>query len=186
MPVLKIYKYPDPVLRKNCRKVEKVGARERKILSQMVETMYVYEGVGLAAPQVGIDFQMVVAGVGGELYKLVNPLIIYQEGESKMEEGCLSLPGVTVKIKRAKKILVEALNERGEPVKIEAEDLLAHVLQHEIDHLQGTLIIDYLSQRELKKISPKLKDLEEEFQKSEDYVSGRQVLKDNDKTLYRR
>lgn len=169
MPVLKIYKYPNPVLRKSCRKVDRIGAKERKILSQMVETMYAFEGVGLAAPQIGIDFQMVVIGVEGKLYKLVNPFIIYREGESKMEEGCLSLPGIMVKIKRAKKVSVEALNEKGEPLKIEAEDFLAHVLQHEIDHLQGRLIIDYLSQRELKKLSSKLKTLEEDFQKSKGY-----------------
>lgn len=169
MPIFRVYKYPHPILRKRCKKVERVGTWERKILSRMVETMYAAEGVGLAAPQVGIDKQLLVADSQGEPIKLVNPCILTREGESMIEEGCLSLPEIMLKIKRAKKILVEGINERGEPVKIQAEDLLAHILQHEIDHLQGRLIIDYLSEREKKKITPKLKELEENFNQSQSY-----------------
>jgi len=169
MPIFKIYKYPHPILRKRCKKVERVGPWEKKVLSRMVETMYAAQGVGLAAPQVGVDRQMLVADSEGRLIKIVNPRILSQEGESVMEEGCLSLPEIMLKIKRAKKILIEGINEKGELVKVQAENLFAHILQHEIDHLQGRLIVDYISEREKKKITPKLKQLEENFKQPQSY-----------------
>jgi len=143
MPVYPIRKYPDSILREKCRKVEKVGFRERKILAQMAETMYKAEGVGLAAPQVGINSQFIVVDVGEGLVKLVNPQILLKEGKSILEEGCLSLPGITVKMERAKKVKVKGWDEEGNGVEIEGKGLLAHAFQHEIDHLQGVLIIDY-------------------------------------------
>jgi len=153
MPVYRIKKYPDPSLRGKCSRVENVGAKERKILARMAETMYSAGGIGLAGPQVGINQQFIVVDVGEGLIKLVNPKIVFEEGESRMEEGCLSLPGIFVNVKRAGKILVEGWDERGEKIKLSAEGLFAHVLQHEIDHLQGILIID----REEKKEKQKLK-----------------------------
>ncbi len=155
MPVYPIRKYPDPILREKCKEIEKVGPRERKILAQMAETMYKAEGVGLAAPQVGINSQFIVVDVGEGLVKLVNPQILLKEGKSILEEGCLSLPGITVKMERAKKVKVKGWDEEGNRVEIEGKDLLAHALQHEIDHLQGVLIIDY---------TPEVKEkLEEKF-----------------------
>jgi len=166
MPVYNIIKYPDPFLRKKALKVEKITTREKKILAQMAETMYSAKGVGLAGPQVGINEQFIVADVGNGLLKLVNPRIVFAEGESKMEEGCLSIPGVCFNIKRAQKVLVEGLNEKGEEVKISAEGLLSHVLQHEIDHLQGILIIDRAEEKEKKKFKSLLAKFEAEFNSS--------------------
>lgn len=170
MPIFKIFRYPHPVLRKKCKKVENVGAWEKKILAQMVETMYAFEGVGLAASQVGIERQMIVIAPEGnpekELIKLVNPSITLKEGESLMEEGCLSLPEITLKVKRAGRVIVEGIDEEEKPVRIEAENLFAHILQHEIDHLQGKLIIDYVNEKEKKKIAPRLTQMEQDFENS--------------------
>ncbi len=117
--------------------------------------MYESKGIGLAAPQVGLNQRMIVVDVGTGLYKLVNPRIIKKAGRQSMEEGCLSVPGIYVKISRAKSVFVEALDENGFPQKIQAQDLLACVFQHEIDHLEGKLIVDYASL--LKKITLKKK-----------------------------
>ena len=140
---LKIRVVGDPVLRKKARKVSRVSASHRAILSEMSRLMYEARGVGLAAPQVGIDEQMIVVDIGKGLYKLINPKIIKKEGSQAIEEGCLSVPGVSVKVKRAKKIMLQALDEDGKIVVFDAQDLLACVCQHEIDHLLGKLIIDY-------------------------------------------
>ena len=156
MPVYPIRKYPDSILREKCRKVEKVGFLERKILAQMAETMYKAEGLGLAAPQVGINSQLIVVDVGEGLVKLVNPQVLSKEGKSVLEEGCLSLPGVTVKVKRAKKVRVEGWDEKGKRIEVEGKGLLAHTLQHEIDHLQGVLIIDYATPRLRGKLEDRL------------------------------
>ncbi|MBE0479189.1 peptide deformylase [Candidatus Aerophobetes bacterium] len=153
MPVYNIKKYPDPFLRRKAFRVGKITIEERKILAQMVETMYFADGIGLAGPQVGIDRQFVVVDVGEGLIKLVNPKIVFREGESLMEEGCLSVPGVFLNIKRAEKILVEGWDEKENNVQIAAEGLLAHVLQHEIDHLEGILIIDKAEKKEKKKFN---------------------------------
>ena len=109
----------------------------------MARLMYEAAGVGLAAPQVGIDEQMIVVDIGKGLYKLINPRIVRKEGRQVFGEGCLSVPGVSIKVKRAKKIMLEALDEDGKIVVFDAQDLLACVCQHEIDHLLGKLIIDY-------------------------------------------
>ncbi|MCD6472886.1 peptide deformylase [Candidatus Aerophobetes bacterium] len=139
----KIRKYGDPILRKKCNIVKNIGIEEEKILKRMSETMYASQAIGLAAPQVGIDKQLIVVDVDEGLLKLINPLILLKEGEGVLEEGCLSVPGITVKVKRAKNIVVEGWNEEGKRVKVEAKGLFARAIQHEIDHLQGILIIDY-------------------------------------------
>ena len=118
---------------------------ERGILDEMAKTMYLEGGVGLAACQVGINKQLAVVDIGDGLMKLINPAIVKKEGCAIQEEGCLSVPEASIKIKRAKKVTVECLNEKGEALKIVAQGLLARVLQHEIDHLLGKLIVDYLS-----------------------------------------
>jgi peptide deformylase len=141
---MKIICVGDKRLRKKACKVLKVTAEECRLLDEMANTMYLEGGVGLAACQVGIDKQLVVIDIGEGLIKLVNPAIVKKEGAEVQEEGCLSVPDTAIKVKRAKKVTVEYLNDKGEALKISAEGLLARVLQHEIDHLLGKLIIDYL------------------------------------------
>ncbi len=145
MAGLKIRRFPDPILRKSAAKVSGVTSSLKKTLAEMAQTMYLTRGVGLAALQVGIDKQMAVIDIGDGLKKLINPVIVKSQGSSVEEEGCLSVPNQTVKVKRAKKVTVNFLNEDGETNQIRAEGLLARVIQHEIDHLTGTLIVDYLN-----------------------------------------
>lgn len=140
---LKIRTIGDSVLKKPVKLVEEITDEHRKTLSEMARLMYSVSAVGLAAPQVGLEESMIVVDAGSGLYKLFNPKIIKREGEQLNEEGCLSVPGRAVKVKRAKQVVVEALDENGKSVVIEAEDLLACVFQHEIDHLNGRLIIEY-------------------------------------------
>ena len=142
---LSLTSFGEPVLREKCRAVKTVTDTHRAILSKMAQLMYDVRGVGLAAPQVGINEALIVVDAGSGLYKLINPVIVHSEGAQSMEEGCLSVPGVGVKVKRFKKVTVEALDEYGNAVHIEAEDLLATVFQHEVDHLNGILFIDRLS-----------------------------------------
>lgn len=141
---LKIRIVGDPVLRRKSRPVKQVTDDYRKTLSAMARLMYESSGIGLAAPQVGIDEAMIVVDAGSGLYKLVNPRIVKRTGHQAIEEGCLSVPGVSVKVKRARTVLVTGLDESGRQVEIEAENLLACVFQHEIDHLLGKLILDYV------------------------------------------
>ncbi|MBI4707287.1 MAG: peptide deformylase [Candidatus Omnitrophica bacterium] len=158
---LKIKIFGEACLRKKSRLVQKIDDSHRHILGSMASLMYESSGIGLAAPQIGINETMIVVDAGSGLYKLINPKIVKQEGSQSMEEGCLSVPGICIKVKRAKKIIVEALDEFGNAVKIEAENLLACVFQHEIDHLRGKLIIDHASFLEKLKISSKLNELVE-------------------------
>jgi len=140
---LKIKIYPDSVLRKKCLLVEDVGENELNLLKNMAETMYRNRGIGLAAPQVGFNKQIIIADIGKGLIELINPQIFSSKGKDKMEEGCLSLPGIGVEVKRPKEIIVSGLNKRGKTVEMKLKGLIARVIQHEIDHLKGTLIIDY-------------------------------------------
>lgn len=142
MPAYKIVELGDPVLRQKSRPVRVVNKSIRKLLDDMAETMYAAQGVGLAAPQVGISKRVVVVDVGEGLWELINPEIIYQEGEDVGVEGCLSIPGVAGEVKRAYKVRVKGLNRQGEVQVISAEGLGARALQHEIDHLDGILFID--------------------------------------------
>lgn len=156
---LKIRVFGDPVLRKKAKSIKEVTSFHRNILSEMARLMYTESGIGLAASQVGISESMIVVDIGIGLYKLINPIIAKKEGRQAMEEGCLSVPGVCIKVKRAAKVLVKALDEDSKPVTIDAEGLLACVLQHEIDHLNGKLIIDYASLIDKIKIKSKLEEL---------------------------
>jgi peptide deformylase len=148
----------DPVLRKRAKKVETVTERHRALLESMARFMRDSRGIGLAAPQVGVGEAMIVVDIGSGLHKLVNPRIAEKEGEQSLEEGCLSVPGVYVKVKRSRRVVVEGLDERGKPVRIDAKDLLACVFQHEIDHLHGRLICDYVPVREKIEIECHIKD----------------------------
>jgi len=146
MAILKIITVPNIVLRKKAADVAKVSERERKILSDMAETMYINGGVGLAATQVGIDKRAAVIDIGtGGILKVINPYIVKREGAETREEGCLSVPEACVKVKRAKRIVLDFLDENGQPRRLTAQGLLARVIQHEVDHLSGRLIIDYLN-----------------------------------------
>lgn len=150
MALLDIRTYPDPVLKKLSKPVETLDERVRNLFQDMAETMYANNGVGLAAPQVGVNLRMIVVDAnrgeeGNQLLKLVNPRITYTEGNRKSEEGCLSLPELVVEVDRFEKVMIEALLLNGDPVKVEAEGLLSIALQHEIDHLDGILLVDRLS-----------------------------------------
>ena len=142
---MSLRKVPDPVLRKKAVVVDGMRDVERSMLSEMAQVMYLNGGVGLAATQVGIDKQLAVVDVGEGLVKLANPQIVKKEGEAVEEEGCLSVPNVLVKVKRAKKITLSFLNENGEASQLSADGLFARAIQHEIDHLSGRIIVDYLN-----------------------------------------
>ncbi|MGE5607506.1 MAG: peptide deformylase [Bacteroidota bacterium] len=144
MALLKIYTGEDPVLRQKARKISKISKKLRVLAKDMLETMYHANGVGLAAPQVGISERMVVIDVGTGPIVLINPEIIKQEGEKRDVEGCLSLPGRNEYITRAERVCVTAFDLNGKEIKLTGEDLLARAFQHEIDHLDGILFIDYL------------------------------------------
>ena len=151
MPVLDIVTYPDQFLRQKTKLVDNIDGHLQELIENMATTMYHAPGVGLAAIQVGIDKQMLVYDVSPNddnrrLHVLINPKIISAEGQVLSEnEGCLSVPDYRANVKRASRILVEGVDRDGNPQRIEAEGLLAIVLQHEIDHLNGTLFIDHIS-----------------------------------------
>ena len=132
----------DDVLRKKSKYIDKINEKLLKLLDDMAETMYQANGVGLAAPQVGMLKRIAVVDIGDGLIKLINPEIVEQEGEQQDIEGCLSIPGITGEVKRPDWVKVKALNENGENVEIEGDGLLARALCHEIDHLDGILFID--------------------------------------------
>lgn len=151
--LLEILKYPNPLLKKKSAPVEKVDREIQKLVENMFETMYAAPGVGLAAPQVGLLQRILIVDVGRlegsnrtpDPKVLINPKIITREEKIIWEEGCLSLPQLIVPIERSKKIVVEALDLQGKKVKHLGEELLAVAFQHEIDHLEGVLLVDRLS-----------------------------------------
>ncbi|MCH3964042.1 MAG: peptide deformylase [Clostridium sp.] len=148
MALRNIVKYGDDLLRKKSRKVDVINDRIITLLKDMEETLYAANGVGLAAPQVGVLKRVVVIDVGEGIIKLINPEIVYKEGSYIDSEGCLSIPGRQEEVERPKKVRVEALNEKGEKITIEGEDLLARAFCHEIDHLDGILFIDRIRKSE--------------------------------------
>lgn len=141
--LLDIKKYPHTILRKRCELVKQAGEYERNLLHHMLQTMRYFRGIGLAAPQVGIGKQLIVADVGDNHIMLINPYIVKIEGKDSMSEGCLSIPEFTWEVERSYAVVVRGLDGNGVKKEIKAEGLLARVLQHEIDHLYGKLIIDY-------------------------------------------
>jgi len=149
----------EPILRKKAKFVDNLTQEHKAIFSQMAKEMYEDSGIGLAAPQIGIGLQLIVIDIGEGLYKIANPKIVKKEGFQAITEGCLSVPGINIKVRRAKKIWLEGTDENNNPLKIEAKDLFACVLQHEIDHLKGKLIIDYASFLEKIQIKKSLKEL---------------------------
>ncbi|HZK25808.1 MAG TPA: peptide deformylase [Oscillospiraceae bacterium] len=144
MALRQIRKNGDPALRQKAREVRKITPAITKLLNEMAETMYDAQGVGLAAPQVGISKRLVVIDVQDDrgLLKLINPKIIDRSGKETAIEGCLSFPGIAGEVERAAQVTVEALDETGTKITIEAEGLLARACQHEFDHLEGVLFVD--------------------------------------------
>lgn len=142
MAVYRIVEMGEPVLKEKARRVPKITPNVIKLLENMAETMYDAQGVGLAAPQVGVSKRIAVVDVGDGLIELVNPVIIHKEGTETDVEGCLSIPGVKGEVTRAAKVRVKALDRDGREVEYEGEGLLARAFQHEIDHLDGVLFVD--------------------------------------------
>lgn len=132
----------DPILRKICRDVDKIDRRIEILLEDMAETMYSAEGVGLAAPQIGILKRVIVIDIGEGLIEMINPEIIEEQGEQCDIEGCLSLPGQSGDVIRPKKVKVKGLSRKGKEIIVEGTELLARALCHEIDHLNGILFTD--------------------------------------------
>jgi peptide deformylase len=155
MAVLKILEYPDPRLRATARPVAKVTDEITRLADDMLETMYQAPGIGLAATQVDQPLRLVVLDVSDTRDQplcLINPEIFYRDGCELNDEGCLSVPGVTEGVSRATRIRVRALDRQGQPLELEAEGLLAVCIQHEIDHLDGKLFVDYLSELKRQRI----------------------------------
>ena len=142
MAIRNIVEYGDPVLRKVCRTQLNFDERLHQMLDDMAETMYKAEGVGLAAPQIGILRRVCVIDVGEGIFELINPVIVETDGEQCGEEGCLSLPGKSKTVTRPNKVTVRAQNRYGENIVVTGEELFARALCHEIDHLDGVLYID--------------------------------------------
>ena len=159
---LPIKTYPDLVLRKKSREVKNITGELVKLAEEMAETMYLSRGIGLAAPQVGEPCCLIVIDIGEGLMELFNPTIVSAEGLEPFKEGCLSLPDITLEVKRPDAVVVKGIGRDGKEITIEAHDLMARVLQHEIDHLQGTLIIDRISKAHRQLISGKLKKLRQD------------------------
>ena len=156
MALLPILRYPDPRLHKVATSVVRVDDEVRKLIADMAETMYEAPGIGLAATQVDVHKRIVVIDVSEDksgLMALINP---ERSGEQVCEEGCLSVPGIYEKVSRAERVKVRALNEKGESFEFEADGLLAVCVQHEIDHLDGKVFVEYLSQLKLGRIKSKL------------------------------
>ncbi|NLP43021.1 MAG: peptide deformylase [Peptococcaceae bacterium] len=142
MAVYQIVQLGEDILRQKAQEVKKITPNIHKLLDNMAETMYEANGVGLAAPQIGISKRIVVIDIGEGLIELINPIIVEKSGEEIESEGCLSVPNVVGEVKRAKSVVIQALNRDGETVEYEAEGLLARAFQHEIDHLEGILFVD--------------------------------------------
>lgn len=160
MAILEILQYPDPRLHLPAARVEKIDAATRKLVSDMAETMYASEGVGLAATQVNVHQQVIVIDVSPDhtdLRVFINPEIIRREGLALNQEGCLSVPGIYENVERADSVTVTALDENGARFTLNASGLLAVCIQHEMDHLQGKVFVEHLSELKQNRIRAKLK-----------------------------
>jgi peptide deformylase len=161
MAILKLQKYGSPVLREKAIPIAKVDDEIRRLAENMIETMYAEGGVGLAAPQVGISKKIIVIDIEDQgAVVLINPEIIKREGETKEEEGCLSVPGIYSPVRRSYSVTVKALDLEENKIRIAQEGFLAIALQHEIDHLEGYLFIDRLSPAKRLMIKDQLKEIE--------------------------
>jgi peptide deformylase len=165
--VREILIWPEPLLREKAREVGKVDDGVRGLVADMFETMYEASGVGLAAPQIGELLRVLVVDTsprqeGAMAMAFINPVIVKSEGETLYAEGCLSVPGETEEVRRAAKVWVKALDQQGKEFTVEADGLLAIALQHEIDHLDGTLFVDHLSSLKRELIKRRMKRVKAE------------------------
>jgi len=159
MSKLNIKVYPDRTLKRKAKPIAKIGKAEQKLAYDMVETMRSADGVGLAGPQVGISKRIIVAedvDNNRSALMLINPKVVKKKGRSRFCEGCLSVPGIMSDVLRPESVSVEALNLDGEVIRLDTKGLLARILQHEIDHLDGILFIDRISFLKRKKIMKKI------------------------------
>lgn len=163
MALLPILRYPDKRLHQRAIRVARVDDRIRKLIKDMAETMYAAPGIGLAATQVDVHLRVIVIDISethDELRVLVNPELVAASGEAEFEEGCLSVPGVYEKVRRAGRVTVRALDAEGAPYTLEADGLLAVCVQHEMDHLQGKVFVEKLSRLKQSRILARLKKSE--------------------------
>lgn len=157
MAIRNIRQEGDEILKKKSREVEVIDDKVKELIEDMVETMHKYDGVGLAAVQVGILKRIIVIDIYDEktpIVKLINPVLVKQKGEREVEEGCLSFPNKFAKVKRPNEVVVEGLNENGDKVKIKATGLLAQALCHEINHLDGITFVDIMEPDTLQYVEP--------------------------------
>lgn len=162
MSILTILEFPDDRLRKKAAVVQKVDEKIKKLVNDMLETMYESNGVGLAATQVNVHQRVIVIDVSEEKDAplcLINPEIVAKTGEEESSEGCLSVPGFFEKVTRAQTVTVKALDKEGKPFELEADELLAVCVQHEMDHLEGKLFVDYLSPLKRQRIKTKMQKI---------------------------
>lgn len=163
MALLPILRYPDARLHRVAAKVERVDDKIRKLINDIAETLYAAPGIGLAATQVDAHLRIIVIDMSearDQLRVFVNPELITASGESEREEGCLSVPDVYEKVRRAERVTVRALDASGEPYTLEAEGLLAVCIQHEMDHLEGKVFVEKLSRLKQNRIRARLRKLE--------------------------
>ena len=159
MAILPILRYPDPRLHKVAARVARVDGKIQNLIKDMADTMYAAPGVGLAATQVDVHQRIILIDISetrDQLHVLVNPELLEASGEADCEEGCLSVPGIFEKVRRAQNIRVRAWDARGETRTVEAEGLLAACIQHEMDHLVGKVFVEYLSRLKQRRIAAKL------------------------------
>jgi peptide deformylase len=163
MVLLSILRYPDPRLYQRSAKVDRVNDRIRKLIKDMAATMYAAPGVGLAATQVDVHLQVIVIDISetrDQLRVFINPELLAASGDADIEEGCLSVPGVYEKVRRAERVTVRALDAGGERFTLEAEGLLAACIQHEMDHLEGTVFVEKLSRLKQSRILARMRKQE--------------------------
>jgi peptide deformylase len=165
MAILEILHYPDKRLRKMAEPVKNVDENIKKLVDDMFETMYSAPGIGLAATQVNVHQQVIVIDISEEKNQplcLINPEIIAEEGKERCDEGCLSVPDFYETVERAEKVTVKALDQSGNEYTLQADGLLAVCIQHEIDHLQGKLFVDYLSPLKFQRFKKRLQKIQRE------------------------
>jgi peptide deformylase len=160
--ILQIKEYPDPILRQKAEPIRVIDAGIQRLIDDMIETLYKAPGLGLAGPQVGYSGRLFVFDLSQHderfpLTVLINPEICKMEGEMADNEGCLSIPDYSTKVTRAKRVMIQGLNREGKTVELEGEDLVARLFQHEMDHLNGVLLIDRISSLKKSLIIKKLK-----------------------------
>lgn len=163
MALLTILRYPDPRLHKVAAKVTQVDDNIRKLIKDMAETMYAAQGIGLAATQVDVHKRLIVIDISetrDQLKVLINPQLLAASGEADCEEGCLSVPGVYEKVRRAERVKVSALDRNGQPFTLDAEGLLSVCIQHEMDHLEGRVFVEHLSRLKQQRIMTRLRKQE--------------------------